>query len=481
MSVTQFSPRTTDQTLLAANASRRSGEIFNGASTNLYLLCQAATSSSSSFGVLVPPNSRYELPFGYTGAVHGVWAPPAYSVAMSALFGCGAECQIVTASEIDHGSDVGHPGISSSGLVLESTIIDPDGGTYSYKLPPGGINGFEKDVGFGNGVSYPGFYTTKAVGRVRFYADGSPDGNGFALSQFRSLGGIADSYIFWDNTHAGPYIYKPDGAVSSALPTPSTNAWHTLEWAVNQSANPWTYKARLDEDASTEVSTTYSHAAGTGWQGFLFQNTDGTANLYLDNILLSYSLTDYPLGRGFFQEYGPTTTSGTHSNAGEFKDETGTTITNGDSSGGKLQSLPGSTATWVAQEGTGTSDYVDYPYATSAVAIAPRAVIAVLGLTSSDATGGNQRFKVYDGASESGFNDSAINPNATGSATIVYESFPYGAPPSATLWTAALFQNLQLRWGYSSNATSAHYPRLNNTFIEAEFPIASGYAYVTEN
>lgn len=66
-----------DGTILAANANRLGGTIFNDSTQILYLLLANATSSATNYTVQVPPATYYgyfELPFGYTGIVKGIWA-----------------------------------------------------------------------------------------------------------------------------------------------------------------------------------------------------------------------------------------------------------------------------------------------------------------------------------------------------------------------------------------------------------------------
>jgi hypothetical protein len=60
-------------TLLAANAARVGATIFNDSSANLYIK-PGTTASTTSFTVLMLPNSYYEVPFGYIGRIDGIWA-----------------------------------------------------------------------------------------------------------------------------------------------------------------------------------------------------------------------------------------------------------------------------------------------------------------------------------------------------------------------------------------------------------------------
>jgi hypothetical protein len=61
-------------TILAANTSRLGASVYNDSSAALYLLHGAGTASATNYTVAIYPNGYYEVPFGYTGELTGVWA-----------------------------------------------------------------------------------------------------------------------------------------------------------------------------------------------------------------------------------------------------------------------------------------------------------------------------------------------------------------------------------------------------------------------
>lgn len=61
------------QTILASNASRIGASVFNDDANVLYLLLGAGTVSSSVYTVQVPSSGYYEVPFGFTGILTGLW------------------------------------------------------------------------------------------------------------------------------------------------------------------------------------------------------------------------------------------------------------------------------------------------------------------------------------------------------------------------------------------------------------------------
>jgi hypothetical protein len=60
-------------TLLAANTSRKGAQLYNDSTQVCYVRMQA-TATSSNFSVAMQPSDYYEVPFGYSGIIDGIWA-----------------------------------------------------------------------------------------------------------------------------------------------------------------------------------------------------------------------------------------------------------------------------------------------------------------------------------------------------------------------------------------------------------------------
>jgi hypothetical protein len=81
MAVTTVADSATSVTILAANGSRKSAEVYNDSSATLYLLCADDTASATSYTAKMIPGAFFVVPFGYTGILKGVWssAPGGYA------------------------------------------------------------------------------------------------------------------------------------------------------------------------------------------------------------------------------------------------------------------------------------------------------------------------------------------------------------------------------------------------------------------
>lgn len=74
VAVTSVGQNVASQVLLAANASRKMGTVFNDSAANLYINLGAAAVIAGPFVVKVPAGGYYELPApAYSGSVNGIW------------------------------------------------------------------------------------------------------------------------------------------------------------------------------------------------------------------------------------------------------------------------------------------------------------------------------------------------------------------------------------------------------------------------
>ncbi|MHC5914530.1 MAG: hypothetical protein ACYTXE_26835 [Nostoc sp.] len=70
---TTVASSTSNQTILAANSSRKGATIWNDSTANLFLEF-GATATTSAFTAKLFAGGYYEVPFNYTGIISGVWS-----------------------------------------------------------------------------------------------------------------------------------------------------------------------------------------------------------------------------------------------------------------------------------------------------------------------------------------------------------------------------------------------------------------------
>lgn len=72
--LTSVAGNASSTSLLAANTARIGATLYNDSTSICYVRLEAAAASSSNFAVKMQPEAYYEVPFGYTGELRGIWA-----------------------------------------------------------------------------------------------------------------------------------------------------------------------------------------------------------------------------------------------------------------------------------------------------------------------------------------------------------------------------------------------------------------------
>jgi hypothetical protein len=70
---TSVASSTTSVSLLASNSNRKGATIWNNSTANLFVEF-GATASATAFTFRLDPQGYVEIPFGYTGAISGIWS-----------------------------------------------------------------------------------------------------------------------------------------------------------------------------------------------------------------------------------------------------------------------------------------------------------------------------------------------------------------------------------------------------------------------
>lgn len=80
-SITSVPDAAADTLILAANAARKGATVFNDSTEILYLVVDNSVASNVNFTVKLQADGYYEVPFGYTGEIRGIWAANAAGAA----------------------------------------------------------------------------------------------------------------------------------------------------------------------------------------------------------------------------------------------------------------------------------------------------------------------------------------------------------------------------------------------------------------
>ena len=84
--VSQVTAVTSSTSIKAANTSRKGISVQNDSDRVMFLLAGSGTASSSNYTVMMYPDDYWEAPYGYTGALTGIWESGVTGVAAVAEY-----------------------------------------------------------------------------------------------------------------------------------------------------------------------------------------------------------------------------------------------------------------------------------------------------------------------------------------------------------------------------------------------------------
>jgi hypothetical protein len=388
---------------------------------------------------------------------------------MTPVLCCGAECGVVDAA------------LHIASLTGTASIVtsSPISGARSIQVNPTASTGIARlAVSYGTGGHYIGRFTirfTTLPSAACLFARGSL--NSFSGVYFKQ----SDSSIY--ACAGGPATAFADLALGASGVPITTGVTYYVDVHVDSSANPRLVDVQVSgtpcgQATFATAAVTTPNQAEVGCFGATV-----TADGLFDDVVLSQTSADYPIGNGQVYHFVPTS-DGTHNVAGandfEFSG-TGTDITNATTTAntliGKVPLDSGTPTTYIRLIAPpNATDYVECIYGPapgiSTPTVAPRAV-EVITVHSSLSTGTNNiRLAVND----NGTTDDVFNGNAATATTCVYARKHYATAPTGGAWTVAAgagnFNDLRVRCLTNDAAPD---PYFVCTMIEAEFaPPAAG-------
>jgi hypothetical protein len=222
-------------------------------------------------------------------------------------------------------------------------------------------------------------------------------------------------------------------------------ATHTADWRVDGAAQP---------GASTPAGTTTINQVQFG------TNAAETVDAHYDDVLMSRSSGDYPLGDGRVFALRPNGT-GTHVNPSHFRTDGGGALTA--TSWNRLDEAPMDSLTdYVEQFTANASSYAEFHLDdTSETCVrAAHATFATHSPSSNKAN--DMKISAFDGATESVIRQGDMAANNT-------VSRDYGAPLTpAAGWTQSAVNGLVIRWGYGADINPLQ--QLDSVLVEIEAP-----------
>lgn len=307
--------------------------------------------------------------------------------------------------------------------------------------------------------------------------------------RFATLPGAScDLISFGPSPFSGPLVTynSPDTKIYAAVGgtkgasgvTVTTGVWYRIDFDFNiATGGNDTCDVRVD-------GTACGQATATGWSAGqteidLGALSSATCDLFLDDVILSLTGADYPIGAGKVLAYVPDA-DGTH-NVGTDMDRGTTAAPTGDTSisgsttdayqwvnGTPLLGGASNNTRLINMTALSSTHYAEVDFQATAETAAPRAV-EVITADRQDGTGsGSFQTKLNDNGTE----DAIANyGSVAGVTTDRYVTKQYATMVGGGAWTLARFNALKARFGYSTDANPDQFWR--GIMIEAEFAVVT--------
>lgn len=376
------------------------------------------------------------------------------------IFICGAECGVAVTGISPSGGFLPHWDIST-GTPTVDTVITKDSAA-SYKFV-----GSSQFLGT-NRVSG----MTRLIGRCYVYFEVLPD-TAVALVDMPSSTG-ANVRIRMDNVSGN---FRGDITSQVQGSAVVVGQWYRLDWDVNVGTGTRSMAWKVDGVAQTTVSDTISASSLVSAK---FGNTTGgltVCTTYIDNIELSNTAADFPLGPGKVVGLSPSS-DGTHSfTLGDFKYNNSTNVAVAATDVSTyVDDVPiTSTADYISQNVSNAGSYIELNMADTTETADCRGMAVTFSQNSQGATTATATANLIDGASS--LNLFTLMDISTTS--LNYRTIYVTTAPSGGALTQTKMNGLKIRWGFSTGVTDV--PKLEAIRIEASYPATVTTMYPTTN
>lgn len=294
-------------------------------------------------------------------------------------------------------------------------------------------------------------------------------------------------YIVFNSSDSKLYTRSDQSGSNGATGVSvTTGQWYRIDaYYFSNTTGAHTMDAQVDGSALGQATFTTGFGQGQSAASFGIIGqiaASVTADIYYDDIIVSQTSAEYPIGAGNVYHYVPTS-DGTHNigAAGGVQFSRGTTATeivNATTDSYLLVDeipLDGTTPTADdfinAASPANATDYSENKFGAatgSTITLTPRAVQVIVEYHQAGTGVGVSAIKLNDNGTE----DAIVSLNGAGVTTGRYTSKLYATPPTGGTWNNGssgngAFYNLRIRFGYSSDANPDQY--FDCAMIEAEF------------
>jgi hypothetical protein len=259
------------------------------------------------------------------------------------------------------------------------------------------------------------------------------------LASAYGTGGNGNLLIGYDSASQKLSLGFSFGTQRLSASTLSAGTWYVLDTRVNYGVNPHTADWQLNGVAQTQA-TKAVNAESASETGFGPSVTDANFTLWVDDVVVSQTSGDYPIGDGKVLGLSPDAMGTSNDPSARLSTEAGAW---GATTWNKLDDAPmTSTADYVRQTAVDSSAYLETTFAnTSETCI--NAVMGELAYHAASTNGNNSKTSLFEGATER-----VVYSGTMSTTTLSYRSAMIA--PAAGSWTQAKVNGLTARIGYTS-------------------------------
>ena len=376
---------------------------------------------------------------------------------MTPTFCCGFECgQLGGTIHFTDGPGTGNVSFSTS------TVRN---GARSGRCNPTASTGYFNSIGVG----------VNAVTVIRAYIRFATLPSTTCDLIWTAGGGGNNPGIYFKSSDSSLYTGTGIAALGATGVAVTTGVWYLIDLKVDLSNNPWLVDAKVDGVACGQKSLATGATSVNQWK--FGTATSATMDMFFDDIVISGTSGDYPIGSGYVNHFVPTA-DGTHNVAGSADFRRGTTATdilNSTTTAYQLvDDVPLDDTTPDADDyinaiaPPNATDYVEVVFGpASGIAtptVGPRAVHVLVATHQVATQTGSFKLNLNDNGTLDTVKEQV---GIAGVTTIQYANKFYAtAPSTSATWTAALFNNLRMRFYSADPAPDQCW---DCAMIEAEF------------
>lgn len=312
-------------------------------------------------------------------------------------------------------------------------------GTYSLKINPS------------SGVAYVGRYYTAGIFVMvaYFYFSTLPNTTTDLMGVYGNDGEF--NAIIYDSSDGKFHAASSAGGSDAVGPSVSTGVWyridtksvfnsttHTVDWKVNGAAQTqFTFASRTNENAVAY---------------YLGSSGSCSTNYYIDDIAVSVTSGDFPIGPGVVYGISPSA-DGTHNAGTNIMERQDGQDIGAVTAYDLINSVPiGNTSTYIRQLDNGTGNYAEVQLADiSANVHSVVGAHAVMAYYSASTSANSAQARVRDGAGA----ETTIYNGDMSESSVFYKSIQVTTPAAG--WSTTTVNALRIRCGYASDANPDPY------------------------